>query len=84
MTATAESLLKELVRNQRGNIAIMSAMLMLPVILGIGVAIDFSSLHRAKSDLQQLADNSALASAKELAIVNKSTDNSYEVAKHNI
>ncbi len=80
-TGTTGSLLCTLISNQRGNLAIMSAMLMLPIVLSIGVAIDFSSLHRAKTDLQQLADGSALAAAKEMVLITKNAGSNYEVAK---
>lgn len=57
-----------LAQDRRGNVVTLFA-LALPVILGaIGGAIDYSDAVRKRTDLQLIADDAALASAKVLAL----------------
>jgi Flp pilus assembly protein TadG len=48
-----------------GNFAIISALLALPLVLSVGVAVDFSSISSRKSGLQQAIDSAVLAIARE-------------------
>ncbi|APH72037.1 pilus assembly protein TadG-related protein [Aquibium oceanicum] len=54
-----------LVRDRSGNFGIMAAFAMVPLVLGAGVAIDFSSLSNRKAELQNALDAAALAVARE-------------------
>ena len=51
--------------DRRGNFAMLSAILSIPLVLGAGVALDFATLSRTKSSLQQAMDSAALAIARE-------------------
>jgi Flp pilus assembly protein TadG len=51
--------------NARGNFAIVSALLMAPLIIGAGLAVDITSMNRAKAALQQAMDSASLAIARE-------------------
>lgn len=48
-----------------GNFGIISAVLAVPLVLGVGLAIDFSSISAKRSTLQQAADAAVLAIARE-------------------
>jgi len=52
-------------RDTSGNFAIFSAIGMLPLLLAAGVAVDFTSLSRVKSELQHAMDSAAIAVARE-------------------
>lgn len=57
--------------NERdGNVALITAIIALPLLLGGGVLVDYTLLTRAENALQIAADNAALASAKELTLSN--------------
>lgn len=59
---------KSLLRDQRGNVAVIFG-LCLPVLgLGMGIAVDFSNGTRQQADLQTAADAAALAGARKLGI----------------
>lgn len=67
-----------LVQDQRGNVVTLFA-LALPVLLGaIGGAIDYSDAVRKRTDLQLIADDAALASAKALAVSTAATSSQKE------
>ena len=51
-------------KNKKGNITIMAAIMMVPTILGMGVAVDISSLVYEKTRLQDAVDNATLAAIK--------------------
>ncbi|MEM7215521.1 MAG: pilus assembly protein [Pseudomonadota bacterium] len=51
--------------NHDGNIAVTSALLIIPLILAAGVAVDYSNIYRNKSRAQSAADSAALAVARE-------------------
>jgi Flp pilus assembly protein TadG len=51
--------------NARGNFAIVSALLMAPLIIGAGLAVDVTSMNRAKDALQRAMDSASLAIARE-------------------
>ena len=48
-----------------GNIALLSAAALAPLCLCIGLAVDFTTISRVKSELQQGVDSAALAVARE-------------------
>ncbi len=49
--------------DERGNFALISAAAALPVVMAVGIAVDFSTLVRTKRDLQNATDAAALAVA---------------------
>jgi Flp pilus assembly protein TadG len=51
--------------DRRGNFGIISALLAVPLVLAVGVALDFSSISSKKSALQQAIDSAVLAIARE-------------------
>ena len=55
-------------RNIGGNFAIAFSLLTVPLMGAAGLVVDYSSMHFAKSHLQDVADAAALAAAKELAL----------------
>lgn len=66
MSFSLQALIKQLHRNEKGAIAIIFA-LILPALLAImGLAIDFGYLYVMKSRLQDVADATALAGAREM------------------
>ncbi|MDJ1159573.1 pilus assembly protein TadG-related protein [Chelatococcus sp. SYSU_G07232] len=54
-------------RDERGGIAIMFALILLPLILAIGVAIDYSRAAAARTQLHMALDAAALTAAREAA-----------------
>lgn len=69
-------------RNTRGNIVIITALALPAMALGAGVAVDYSGIYAAKSDLQQMADAAAIAATREMMLVNKSETQTKTVAKN--
>ncbi|MBN9036592.1 MAG: TadE/TadG family protein [Rhizobiales bacterium] len=56
---------KQFVSDRRGNFALFSAILAVPLILGAGVALDVANVSRTKSELQNAIDAAVLAIARE-------------------
>lgn len=56
-------MLSRFIRNEQGNFAILTALLILPLIFGVGAGIDLNRLHTARVHLQDLADAGSLAMA---------------------
>ena len=54
---------RSLGRDRRGTVAAMMAVSLIPLFIAIGVGVDMSRLATAKSTLQQMADEAALAGA---------------------
>jgi hypothetical protein len=73
--------IRSFLHDQRGNIAIMTAFLLPTTVLSVGVAVDYSTIYLAKSDLQQMADASVMAAAREMVLINKTSDGATSVAK---
>jgi len=48
-----------------GNFALMSAVLATPLLLGVGMALDYSTITRTRSDLQNSLDAAVLSIARE-------------------
>ena len=71
-------------KDTHGNIAIMTAVLLPALVAVAGVAIDYSSTYSSVSKLQQAADNSALASARELSLANVDTVSIQAVAANHV
>ena len=55
---------KKFKKNNKGNIAIMGALMLVPTIMGMGIAVDVSNLVYEKSRLQDAVDNATLAAIK--------------------
>ncbi len=66
------------IRSDRGNFAIIFALALLPIMLAIGMAVDYSQLSNLRSKVQNVADASALAGARE---VDKTSDERKAIAK---
>ena len=60
----------------------MGAVLLPAIALSAGVAVDYSGIYSAKSNLQQMADAAVLAAAREMVLINKTTDSVEAVAKN--
>lgn len=56
---------KRFVDDRSGNFAMMLALMTIPVIGGLGLAIDYSNASRLKSDFQQALDSASVAIARE-------------------
>ncbi|MCO6049842.1 pilus assembly protein [Mesorhizobium sp. RP14(2022)] len=56
-------ILKRFWKDQSGAYAIMMGIATIPLLLGVGTAVDYGRLVRARSHIQQLADGTALALA---------------------
>lgn len=57
--------LKKFAADRRGNFAIFGSLLAIPLVLSAGVAIDFATISRTKTELQQALDAAVLAVARE-------------------
>ncbi|MBB4007101.1 pilus assembly protein TadG-related protein [Allorhizobium taibaishanense] len=58
-----KALLSTFVDDRQGNFAIMSAILLMPLLLAIGAAIDYSNARDHRNDIQSIADAAILAAA---------------------
>ncbi len=72
---------KRFLKDNRGNVALTTAIMALPLLMGTGIAIDYSLLSRAESALQEAADSAALASAKELGLSNTNRTTISEISE---
>lgn len=68
--------LRAFLANQTGNFAGLMAVASLPLMGSIGVAVDFSRMYRAQSEMQQAVDSAVLAAARRFA--DTSSKNSLE------
>ena len=71
---------KNFAQSIAGNIALTASILAMPLFAAGGVAIDYAYLYKLESALQNAADSSALATAKELSLANADTDALISVA----
>ena len=55
----------------RGNFAVMSAILLVPILGMAGLAVDLTTIYYEKSGLQQVADSAALAGVSELGVAGR-------------
>lgn len=76
------SIIPRLLNDTRGNLAIIGAITLPAIALVVGVAVDYSGIYSAKSNLQQMADAAALAAAREMVLINNSADTTDAVAKN--
>ena len=67
--------------DKSGNIAIITAVVAMPILMTVGTAIDFAMLSRAQSSLQEIADSAALAAATEFGLTSGKNDTIEEAAK---
>ena len=58
--------LKSLFRDTGGNLAIMFTIALIPILLAVNFAMDYSQASRMRADLQALADAVALAAVNKL------------------
>src|SRR5688572_5600899 len=52
-------------RDRRGNFGMMMAVAAVPLVLGVGVAVDYSTMVRIRGEFQHALDAAALAVARE-------------------
>jgi Flp pilus assembly protein TadG len=57
--------LKCLLEDRSGNFAIIAALAAIPIVLAIGIAVDYSRAASAKTDLQEAVDAAVLAGARD-------------------
>lgn len=60
-----QGLLKSFAKDRRGNFAMTAAIVAVPLVLAVGMALDYSMMVRAKAALQQATDTAALAVSRE-------------------
>ena len=53
----------DFIKDKRGNIAILAAFALLPIMIGVGAAIDYSRIARVKSKISQSTDAASLSAA---------------------
>ncbi|MGI9402169.1 MAG: Tad domain-containing protein [Rhizobiaceae bacterium] len=63
--------LRMFLMNIQGNFAVLSAILLVPIMGVAGLAVDFTTIYLEKSGLQQVADSAALAGVSELGIAGR-------------
>jgi Flp pilus assembly protein TadG len=61
---------RRLLRDQGGNVAVLCALVALPLVASVGVAVDYGREVAATSELQVAADSAALAAASAYALGN--------------
>lgn len=64
-------------KNQQGNMAIIAAVTLLPIVAAIGAGIDYSRLSSQMSNYQQAADAAVLAAAKKRSAMTESELTNY-------
>ena len=57
--------LKRLIEDRNGNFAILASLLSLPLLMAVGLSVDYVNISRIKTELQQSIDSAALAVARE-------------------
>jgi Flp pilus assembly protein TadG len=67
-------------KNQTGSVSMLLALSLPALLLGGGIAVDFAKLSNKKSALQQLADETALAGARELRLGNSNPNTVLQAA----
>ncbi len=63
---------RRFINDRRGNMAIMAAFTLLPVLAAVGAAVDYSRLSSAYSNYQQATDAAVLAASKKRTSMNES------------
>jgi Flp pilus assembly protein TadG len=64
-------MLARFLHNTRGGVAPLAAVVALPLMIGVGVAMDYSKVNAARSAFQVALDSTALMLSKDAAIVSK-------------
>ncbi len=64
MTSKAPSGINVFVHEKRGNVAVLFALMMIPVVGAIGAAVDYARMLRLKTQLQTVADAATMAGLK--------------------
>ncbi|MGL4488763.1 MAG: TadE/TadG family type IV pilus assembly protein, partial [Rhizobiaceae bacterium] len=54
-------------KDRNGNFAVMFAIASIPVVMGVGIAIDFTRMLNAKTQMQDALDVALLSTAKDIA-----------------
>jgi Flp pilus assembly protein TadG len=67
MPRTIERLLRRFARASGGNIAILFAIALVPLLGFVGAAVDYSRANRARTAMQAALDSTALMVAKDLS-----------------
>ena len=63
-----DKLILGFVRSERGNVAMMFGLFLIPIILGAGIAIDMLRVNKFRSDLTEAADAGLLAAARAMSL----------------
>ena len=58
-------IINDFIRNTRGNVMIMTALLSIPIAVAAGAAIDYSRIANERSNYQEAADSAVLAASKQ-------------------
>lgn len=56
-------MLKQYLKSKSGSFSIYFALAMTTLLVGVGVSVDYTGISRAKTEMQNLADSTALAAA---------------------
>ena len=64
-------MLARFLKNTRGGVAPLAALVALPLMVGVGVAMDYSKVNAARSAFQVALDSAALMLSKDAATVTK-------------
>jgi Flp pilus assembly protein TadG len=59
------AVLKSFIEDRNGNFAILASVMSIPLLLAVGLSVDYVNISRIKSELQQSIDSAALAVARE-------------------
>ena len=59
------SLLNKFSANQNGNIAVLASLILLPVLLSVGVAVDYGRVATARGSLQSIVDRAAVSAGED-------------------
>jgi Flp pilus assembly protein TadG len=57
--------LRSFIEDRNGNFAILASVMSIPLLLAVGLSVDYVNISRIKSELQQSVDSAALAVARE-------------------
>ena len=55
----------QLISDRSGNFAILASLISIPLLLAVGLSVDYANISRVRSELQQSIDSAALAVARE-------------------
>ena len=74
--------LKSFWRNQSGNFALVAALGAVPLLGLVGLAADYAVIFQKQANLQEIADGTSLAVAKEMALSNSKTLDVQSIAEN--